>query len=327
MRVRKACVIAMMLTALAGVTAPVQAQAPAWPTKPIRLVVPFAAGGSVSILGRLLSDKLSISLGQPVVPEDRAGAGGIIGSDIVAKAAPDGYTLLLGIAATHAIQAALPKPLPYDILRDFAPIGIVGAGAMAMSVSVALPVSNLNEFISYARANPDKVNYGTGGIATSGHLLGEGLKSMTGIAMTHVPYKGSAPAFTDLYGGQLHAVMTDIVTTGNFFKGGKLRVIAVAGPKRSPAFPDVPTMTEQGVPFEPGSWNALFAPAKTPAPIITRLNAELNKIVLNDKDMQAYMSSGGLVAMPGDPDVLRKTQQKDIEVWTRIVKAANIKVE
>ena len=325
MRICNTCFIAAVVIAIYGL--PAQAQGQAWPTKPIRLIVPFAAGGSVSILGRLISDKLTVSLGQPVIPEDRAGAGGIIGSDIVAKAAPDGYTLLLGIAATHAIQAALPNRLPYDILRDFAPIGIVGAGAMAISVSTALPVSNLRDFIDYAKANPDKLNYGTGGIATSGHLLGEGLKSMAGISMSHVPYKGSAPAFTDLYNGQLQAVMTDIVTTGNFFKSGKIRVIAVAGPRRSPAFPNVPTMIEQDVPFEPGSWNALFAPAKTPASIIARLNAELNKIVQNDKDMQIYMLNGGLVAIPGDPETLRKIQQKDIEVWTRIVKAANIKAD
>ncbi|MFM9969349.1 MAG: Bug family tripartite tricarboxylate transporter substrate binding protein [Burkholderiales bacterium] len=306
--------------------APALAQAPAWPSKPIRLVVPFAAGGSTEIMGRLIADKFTVGLGQPVVPENRAGAGGIIGSEVVAKAPPDGYSILLGIAATHAIQAALNTPLPYDILRDFAPIGQVAAGAICVSVPVSLPVTTLREFIDYAKNNPGKVSYGTGGIASGGHLVGEGLKAMAGIAMVHIPYKGAAPAFTDLLGGQLHAVMTDTTTTANIVKGGKIRVLAVNGTQRSPAFPDVPTMIEQGVPFEPASWFALFAPAKTPDAIIRRLNTELNRMLAMD-DVRERLRVSGLVPTPGEPEAFRKIQQRDIETWIRVVKTAGIKVE
>jgi tripartite-type tricarboxylate transporter receptor subunit TctC len=301
------------------------AQSP-WPTKPIRLVVPFAAGGSTEIMGRQIAERFTTGLGQPVVLENRAGAGGIIGSDLVAKAAPDGYTLLLGIAATHAIQAALPNPLPYDILRDFAPIGQVAAGAICVSVPASMPVTNLREFVEYAKKNPGKLSYGTGGIASGGHLVGEGLKAMAGINIVHIPYKGAAPAITDLLGGQIHAVMTDTTTTANVAKGGKIRVLAVNGTQRSPAFPEVPTMIEQGVAFEPASWFALFAPAKTPDPIIRRLNAELNRM-LGAKDVQERLMTSGLVPTPGEPDAFRKIQQRDIEIWTRIVKNAGIKLE
>ena len=297
-----------------------------WPTRPIRLVVPFASGGSADAMGRILSEKLTAALGQSVFVDIRAGAGGMIGSEAVARAAPDGHTLLLGIAATHAIQTALGQKLPYDVVRDFAPIGQISTGVIAVSVRADLPIRTLTEFVDYARAHPGKLDYGTGGHASGGHLVGEGLAAIAGIRMTHVPYKGGAPAFTDLLGGQLHAVMTDTTTTGTYAKTGKVRVIAVAGPRRSPAFPDVPTTTEQGVPFEPGSWFALFAPAATPAPIVARLNAELNRL-LAMKDVQERMTTMGIIPTPGDPDAFRRTQQRDIETWTRIVKTAGIRVE
>lgn len=319
--------VALLAAIAAALLAPASlAQSPAWPTKPIRLVVPFAAGGSTEIMGRLIADKFTAGLGQPVIPENRAGAGGIIGSDLVAKAAPDGYTLLLGIAATHAIQAALNQPLPYNILRDFAPIGQFAAGAICVSVPMSLPVTSLREFIDYAKKNSGKVSYGTGGIASGGHLVGEGLNAMAGINMVHIPYKGGAPAFIDLMGGQLQAVMTDTTTTANVVKGGKIRVLAVNGTRRSPAFPDVPTMIEQGVAFEPASWFALFAPAKTPEPVIRRLNSELNRMLAMD-DVQQRLLTSGLVPTPGDPEAFRRIQQRDIEIWTRIVKTAGIKVE
>lgn len=297
-----------------------------YPNRPIRLIVPFAPGGSADAMGRMIGEKFTAALGQSVVVDVRAGAGGKIGTEIVAKAAPDGYTLGLGIAATHAIQTALGEKLPYDVVRDFAPIGQISTGVMAISVPATLPVRNLREFIDYAKANPGKISYGTGGHASGGHLVGEGLAALADIKMTHIPYKGGSPAFTDMVGGQLHAVMTDTTTTGTFNKAGKIRVIAVAGPRRSPAFPDVPTTTEQGVPFEPGSWFALFAPAGTPAAIVNRLNAELNKM-LAMKDVQDRMNVMGIIPTPGAPDAFRKTQARDIEVWTRVVKSAGIKVE
>lgn len=329
MKLNRRSIVASLLAGIASGIAAIPLAATAqdnYPNRPIRLIVPFAPGGSADAMGRMISEKFTAALGQTVVVDVRAGAGGKIGTDIVAKAAPDGYTLGLGIAATHAIQTALGEKLPYDVVRDFAPIGQISTGVMAISVPATLPVRNLREFIDYAKANPGKVSYGTGGHASGGHLVGEGLAALADIKMTHIPYKGGSPAFTDLVGGQLHAVMTDTTTTGTFNKAGKIRVIAVAGPRRSPAFPDVPTTTEQGVPFEPGSWFALFAPAGTPAPIINRLNAELNKM-LAMKDVQDRMNVMGIIPTPGAPEAFRKTQTRDIEIWTRVVKTSGIKVD
>jgi tripartite-type tricarboxylate transporter receptor subunit TctC len=308
-----------------GLGGPTLAQE-AYPSRPIRLIVPFAPGGSADAMGRMIAEKFTAGLGQTVYVDIRAGAGGVIGSEAAARAAPDGHTLLLGIAATHAIQTALGQKLPYDVVRDFAPIGQISTGVIAVSVAANLPVKNLREFIDHAKANPGKVSYGTGGHASGGHLVGEGLAALAGIRITHIPYKGGAPAFNDMMSGQLQAVMTDTTTTGTYNRTGKVRVIAVAGPRRSPAFPDVPTTTEQGVPFEPGSWFALFAPAGTPAPVIERLNGELNKM-LAMKDVQERMTIMGIIPTPGEPEAFRKTQQRDIEVWTRVVRNAGIKVE
>jgi len=327
MKLNRRSLFASLLAGIATAAMPLLASAQDnYPNRPIRLIVPFAPGGSADAMGRMISEKFTAALGQTVVVDVRAGAGGKIGTDIVAKAAPDGYTLGLGIAATHAIQTALGEKLPYDVIRDFAPIGQISTGVMAISVPATLPVHNLREFIDYAKANPGKISYGTGGHASGGHLVGEGLAALANIKMTHIPYKGGSPAFTDLVGGQLQAVMTDTTTTGTFNKAGKIRVIAVAGPRRSPAFPDVATTTEQGVPFEPGSWFALFAPAETPTAIVNRLNAELNKM-LGMKDVQDRMNVMGIIPTPGAPDAFRKTQARDIEVWTRVVKTSGIKVD
>lgn len=317
----------IVFATLALLAVSAHAQSPAnYPSRVMRLIVPFAPGGSADVMGRMIADKFSAGLGQPIIVDIRAGAGGVIGSDIAAKATPDGHTLLLGIAATHAIQTALGQKLPYDVVKDFEPIGQISTGVIAVAVAASLPVKNLKEFIDYAKANPGKISYGTGGHASGGHLVGEGLAAIAGIKIVHIPYKGGNPAFTDLLGGRVHAVLTDTTTTGTFNKTGKIRVIAVAGPRRSVAFPDVPTTTEQGVPFEPGSWFALFAPAKTPAPIIRRLNQELNKF-LGMKDVQERMTIMGITPTPGSPADFRKTQQRDIAVWTRVVKQAGIKVE
>ena len=316
----------LALPALLALPAHAQNAPQNFPSRVMRLIVPFAPGGSADVMGRMIGDKFSAGLGQTMIVDIRAGAGGVIGSEIAAKATPDGHTLLLGIAATHAIQTALGQKLPYDVVKDFEPIGQISTGVIAVAVAASLPAKNLKEFIDYARANPGKISYGTGGHASGGHLVGEGLSAIADIKMVHIPYKGGNPAFTDLLGGQVHAVMTDTTTTGTFNTSGRIRVIAVAGPRRSPAFPDVPTTTEQGVPFEPGSWFALFAPAKTPMPIIRRLNEELNKM-LAMKDVQERMNIMGIIPTPGKPEDFRKTQQRDIAVWTRVVKQAGIKVE
>lgn len=298
----------------------------AYPNRVIRLIVPFAAGGSADTMGRLLGEKFTAGLGQSVVVEIKAGAGGIIGSDLVAKAAPDGYTLLLGIAATHAIQPALGGKLPYDVLRDFEPVGQISTGVLAISVLASSPATSLQQFIDIARKEPGRVTYGTGGHLSGGHLVGEGLAAIAGVKMTHVSYKGGSPAFNDLLAGQIQAVITDTTTTGGFDKTGKIRVIAVAGSMRSPAFPGVPTTTEQGIAFEPGSWFALFAPARTPPAVIARLNQELLRF-LAMPDVQRRMDTMGIIPAPGSPEEFRRTQARDVEIWTRIVRESGIKVE
>jgi tripartite-type tricarboxylate transporter receptor subunit TctC len=320
------CFMTMATIAMSVAALPASAQSGAWPNKPMRLIVPFAAGGSADLMGRYIGKHFSEAFGQPVVVENRLGAGGMLGSDVVAKAAPDGYTLLLGIAATHAIQPALGQPMPYDVVRDFAPIGQVAFGAMALTVPIGFPANNLREFIDYARANPGKINYGTGGLASGGHLVGEALNALSKTGMTHIPYKGGSPAFNDMLGGQLQVVLTDTSTTAGFVQMGKVKVLAVSGPKRSPAFPTVPTLLEQGVQFEPGSWFAMFAPAGTPPAILARLNAELNNFI-NQKEMNARMVTMGLTPAPGDVASFQRVQQADIAAWTRIVKSAGIKVE
>jgi tripartite-type tricarboxylate transporter receptor subunit TctC len=300
------------------------ASAQAWPSKPMRVIIPFAAGGSTDIVGRLIAERFGQGLGQPIVAENRTGAGGIIGSDVVAKAPGDGYTLLLAIAATHAIQPALGIKLPYDAVKDFAPIGQVGIGAIAIAVAEGSSYRNVNDLINDAKAR--NLTYGTGGIASGGHLVGEALVSLTGAKLTHVPYKGGAPAMNDLMGGQIASVLTDTATTAGYVKNGKVRVIGVAGPKRSPAFPDLPNLVEQGIAFDAGSWFGLFTSPGTPAPIIQRLNAEMNRM-LAMPDIKDRWESMGLSLGGGSADDFAKIQARDIAMWTKIVRNANIKVE
>jgi len=270
--------------ALALTAASTHAQA--WPSKPIRYIVPFAPGGTTDILARTVGDKLAIALGQPVVIENKPGAGGGVGAEITAKSAPDGYTIMGGTISTHAINASLYKSLPYDPVRDFAPIVLVARVPNMLVVHPDVPAKNVAELVALLRANPGKYTFASAGNGTSQHLSGELFKSMAGAEMQHVPYKGSPPALQDVMGGQVSMTFDNITTAWPLAKGGKLRALAVTTAKRSAIAPDVPTLAEAGLPgFEVGSWQGVFAPAGTPPDIVKRLNAEIVKI-LNTPDVR-----------------------------------------
>jgi tripartite-type tricarboxylate transporter receptor subunit TctC len=258
------CVHRILLGALVAVVAAC-ASAQTYPTRPIRLVVPFPAGGTTDILAREVGDRLSRSFGQSVVVDNRPGAGGNIGSDLVAKSAPDGYTLLMGTVGTHAINPSLYTRMPYDHVKDFVPIILVAGVPNVLEVTPSLPVNSVADLIKLAKEKPGQLNFASSGNGTSIHLSGELFKTMAGVDMTHVPYKGSAPALTDLMGGQVQLMFDNLPSSLQQIKAGKLRAIAVTSAQRAPALPNVPTIAESGLPgFEASSWFGLLAPAGTP---------------------------------------------------------------
>ncbi|MBS1209710.1 MAG: putative exported protein [Proteobacteria bacterium] len=302
------------------------AQESSYAKKTVTLIVPFAPGGSVDLVGRLFADHLSRTLKQTVVVENKLGAGGIIGSNQVAKAAPDGYTLLLAIASTHAIQPAYKTDLPYDVIKDFAPISQFALGGIGIAVRADSPYKNIPDLIAAAKSG-QHLTYGTGGNGSGGHLAAEALKELAGgIKFTHVPYKGGAPAVTDLIGGQITAVFTDTTTLKSLSASGKIRVIATIGAKRSRAFPDLPTLAEQGVPLSTGSWMALFAPANTPAAIIRQLNAAAISFI-SAPEITSKFDELGLTPNKGTPEELRNAQVQEIALWKRIISKAGIQID
>src|SRR4029453_1006317 len=251
---------------------------PADPPKPVRVVVPFPAGGTTDILARAAAQKLSETWGQQAIVDNRPGAGGNIGAELVAKSAPDGYTLLMGTVGTHAINASLYPKMPYDHVKDFAPVILVAGVPNVLVVHPSLPVNSVQELIAYAKANPGKLNFASSGNGTSIHLSGELFKVMTGVQMTHVPYKGSAPALQDLIGGQVQLMFDNLPPSPPQIKAGKLRALGVTSAARAPALPDLPTIAESGLPgFEASSWFGVLVPAGTPPSIVTKLNAEIAK--------------------------------------------------
>jgi tripartite-type tricarboxylate transporter receptor subunit TctC len=274
-RMRRRVAVALLAAGALGLVPLAHAQS-GYPGKPVRLVVPFPAGGTTDILARAVAQKLSEAWGQSVVVDNRPGAGGNIGSELVARAAPDGYTLLMGTVGTHAINASLYSKMPYDHVKDFAPVILVAGVPNVLVVNPSVPVNSVPELIAYLKANPGKVNFASSGSGTSIHLSGELFKVMTGVQMTHVPYKGSAPALTDLVGGQVQLMFDNLPSSLAFIKAGKLRALAVTSAARAAALPDVPTIAESGVPgFEASSWVGVLAPTGTPPDVIARINAEV----------------------------------------------------
>jgi tripartite-type tricarboxylate transporter receptor subunit TctC len=303
------------------------AQSSPWPSKPITYVVPFPAGGTTDILGRVIAQKLSTALGQPVVIENRPGAGGNIGSDFVAKAPADGYTILGGTISSHAINASLYPKMPYDAAKDFQPVTLIGTNANVLIVHPSNPAKNLAEFITTAKAKPGTVNFASAGNGTSQHLSGELFRSMTGIDMVHIPYKGSAPAIQDVMGGQVTMMFDTMVVAAPFIKSGKVKPLGVTSAKRVKGFEDIPTIAEAGVPgYELVSWQGVFVRAGTPKEIVQRLNAEIVKI-LNMPDVRERMDSLGLDVVANTPEQFAAFQQAEIAKWAKIVKDANLKIE
>jgi len=314
-------VSAFALAAIAG------AQAPAYPTKPIRLVVPFPAGGATDILAREVAKHLTDAWGQSVVVDNRPGAGGNIGSELVAKAAPDGYTLEMGTVGTHAINASLYSKMPYDHVRDFVPVILVAGVPNVLEVNPALPVNSVQELIAYAKANPGKLNFASSGSGTSIHLSGELFKVMAGVQMMHVPYKGSAPALQDLIGGQVQLMFDNLPPSLPQIKAGKLRALAVTSAARAPALPDTPTVAEAGLPgFEASSWFGVLAPAGTPPEIVNKLNAEIAKWLASPGAKEKLANVGANIA-GGTPEDFARHIQAETAKWAKVVKESGAKVD
>ena len=308
--------------------APAQAAsvAAAYPARPIRLIVPFAPGGSNDIMARIAGQKLSESLGTQVVVDNRAGGSGIIGTDIAAKAAPDGYTLLM-MSLTFAVNASLYSKLPYDTEKDLTPVTLVASAPLMLVVHPSIPAKSVQELIAYAKANPGKLNFGSGGPGTTPHLAGEMLKMMAGVRMTHVPYKGGGPALTDLVGGQIQLMLENIPSTLPHAKSGRLRSLAVSGLKRSPLVPDLPTLDEAALKgYEIVGWNGLFVPSGTPRQIVTRLHGDIAK-ALAQPDVKERLATMGAEPVGNTPEEFRAFVKAEIVKWAKVVKAAGLKVE
>jgi len=323
MRRRLLC-IALSITALALTGAQAHAQSD-YPTKPIKLVVAFAAGGATDIVGRLMAHGMEKELGQPIIVENKPGGGSNIGSEVVARATPDGYTLLLGTIA-NATNMSIYNNMHYDTERDFVPITHFMSSPSVLVVNAALPIHNVKELLDYAKANPGKLSFASSGAGGSPHLAGEMLKLRTGIDMLHVPYKGASPAITDIMAGTVSMGFMTAAGVLPSIESGKLRPIAVAGLKRLPQLPNVPTMEEEGVPdFEVSSWNGLFAPAGTPQPIIDKLS-KAALAVLAQKDIQAQFTDSASTGVGGSPEEFRKYVAAEIAKWRKVAEAANVKL-
>jgi len=327
MQVARRTLIAASLSALAlsAIVLPAQAE-DKWPSKPITYVVPFPAGGTTDILARLIGQKLGPALGTTVIIDNRPGAGGNIGSELVSRAAPDGYTIMGGTISSHSINASLYK-LSYDPLKSFAPITLIGTNANVLVVNPSSPFKSVKELVAAARAKPGSLSFASAGNGTSQHLSAELFKTMTGIDMVHIPYKGSAPAIQDVIGGQVPLMFDTTVVAGPFIQSGKVRPLAVTSAKRVASLPDVPTMAEAGVPgYEVVSWQAMFAPAGTPSAIVQRLQTEVAAI-LKQPDVQERFAKLGVDPSGMAPQQLAEFQAAEIAKWAKVVKAANVKVD
>jgi tripartite-type tricarboxylate transporter receptor subunit TctC len=301
------------------------AWAQSYPAHPVRLVAPFPPGGSIDLTARLIAQWLSDRIGQQVVVENRAGAGGNIGSESVATAAPDGYTLLL-CSVANSISATLYDKLGYNFVRDFAHVAAVSRAPNVMVVNPSVPAKTVPEFIAYAKANPGKVNMGSSGVGTSIHVSGELFKMMTGVNMQHVPYRGSAPMLTDLVGGQVQVAFDNLQPSLPLIKSGKLRGIAVTTATRSDALPDLPPIADSVPGYEASTWNGVSAPKNTPPEIVAMLNKEINA-GLADPKMKARLAEMGAWPIPGSPVDFGKMIDVEIAKWGKVIRAGNIKAQ
>jgi tripartite-type tricarboxylate transporter receptor subunit TctC len=318
--------ISIVCAAAALAWAPGQAQAQAYPTKPVKIVVPFGPGGFTDVVARILGVKLSESLGQPVVIENKPGAGSMIGTDQVAKSAPDGHTLLI-VSSTHVISPWIYKNVPYDPIKGFTPVTKLVDSPYVLLTNPKVPVKNVQEFIAMAKANPDKVHYASSGNGSAQHLIGGLFASMTKTQLKHVPYRSSNLASTDLVAGVVESSFAGVPNALSQVPNGRLNALAVTSAKRIPQLPNVPTMQEAGVPgYDATIWLALLAPAGTPATIVGRLNSEIAKIMINPENQKAMFDAGVQVSL-STPEALSQLMISEMDKWGKVVKEAGIKLE
>jgi len=297
-----------------------------YPARPIRMLVPFSAGGTVDIVARIVGAKLAADLGQPFVVENKAGAGGTIAAAVLAKSPGDGYALMM-MSQALAYSASLYPDLPYDTLRDLAPIAYVGATPNALVVTNSLPVRTVQEFLAYARANPGSIAYGSAGIGSAGHLAVELLRSLTGIRLTHVPYKGNAPALTDLISGQIQTMLLTMPSVMPYVKSDKVRALGTSGARRSPALPELPTIAEAGVPgYEYTPWYGMFGPGTLPKPLVARLNTAVNK-ALDDPELGGKLAQQGLEVRAMASDQFAEIVRADVARWGKIIREIGVRGE
>lgn len=298
-----------------------------WPTRPIRVIVPFGAGTSTDIVARLLTPSMSQTLGQPLVVENRAGAGGVVGSDAVAKSQPDGYNLVLGSIASHSVNVSLMPQMPYDVLRDFTPITLVTEAPNLLVVSPHVPAKTLPEFIQWAKQQRRGVSYASAGNGTSSHLAGELLKMKTGAPLVHVPYRSGAQAVTDVISGTVPMTIYQVTAVLPFVRDGKLKALAATSAKRLSMVPDVPTAIEQGIEdFDVSAWHGLFAPANLPLPVRDRIYGALRQALFAPQ-LQGQLESQGLIPIAMPPDEFRPWLQADIEKWREVVRISGARAD
>lgn len=318
--------ITTLLLAAFGLSATAAQGAGDYPSAPVRIVVPFQAGGLTDILARAIAQHASPRLGQPFVVENKPGASGNIGADTVAKSKPDGLTLLMGSIGTNAVNAHLFSRMPYDTLKDFTPISLVASGTLMLVTNPAVPATDMRSLLAYARANPGKLTYASGGAGASQHLAGELLKTMANVDIVHVPYKGVVQGVTDVVAGQVNMTF-DLATVEPHIRAGKLRPIAVANARRSSAFPEVPTIAESGVPgYEVSAWYGLFAPAGTPPAIVQRLQAEVVS-ALKDPVLLQRLSALGAEPAGSTPEELSRFVRSEYDKWGKVVRQAGIRLD
>ncbi len=302
------------------------AQGSAYPNRPLRFIVPYAAGGNGDIVSRIIAQKLITQIGQQIVIDNRGGAGGNIGAELAARAAPDGYSIMLG-TNTHVINMSLFAKLPYDIQRDFAPISLATSAPMVLVIHPSLPAKTVKEFIALAKAHPNKLNFGTGGSGSSAHVITELFRSMAGVQLTHVAYKGVAQATTDLIAGQIQMQFNSTSTALAHMQTGRVRALAISTATRSAAAPGLPTIAESGLPgFDASIWQGVFAPAKTPADIIARLNREI-VAVLGASDIKEQLRVQGLDTLPSTPEQFATFVREEIAKWAKVIKVSGAKAD